>query len=179
MPVSSVNPSFLRLQLSSKQSSNPSSHPRKAFLGATTNKLFTFVFLLFLKIKWVAKVTAVFPEPWTEKLAPLVNFNNVFKSLFWNFVNFIFEKPNFVKFSISLSLIFILNSSEDSFFWLEIVSWILFSASFEQMISKLFKSLKSLKSFKMLKKATHSATIKSFFSSINSESWNCLIVYSV
>ena len=41
----------------------------------------------------MAKVTAVFPEPWTEKLAPLDNFNNAFKSLFWNFVNLILENP--------------------------------------------------------------------------------------
>ena len=55
VPVSSVNPSCLSLQLSSKQSSNPSSHPKKAFFGATTNKLFTFVFLLFLNNK-VSKI---------------------------------------------------------------------------------------------------------------------------
>ena len=63
VPVNSVRPSFFRIQLSSKQSSNPSSQPRKAFLGETTNKLFTFVFLLFLNNKCVASVTAVLPEP--------------------------------------------------------------------------------------------------------------------
>ena len=93
VPVNSINPSFLSLHLLSKQSSNPSSHPKKAFFGATTSKLLARVSLLFLNIRCVANVTAVFPDPWTEKLAPFLNLNKVFKSLFWNFVRFIFEKP--------------------------------------------------------------------------------------
>ena len=77
----------------------------------------------------MARVTAVFPEPCTEKFAPLLSLNSAFKSLIWNSVNFILEKPKFFRFSISLLVKSILKFSEVSKFWLLIVSIILYLAS--------------------------------------------------